>query len=79
MSENGQDEAVSRLQSLADELERAHTAAGEVVGKRIAAVDEAVRRIGVPSPAYWHRAEWLQHCQETGESPDEAPEGAPMQ
>ncbi|MHC5034168.1 MAG: hypothetical protein ACYTFZ_03945 [Planctomycetota bacterium] len=79
MSENGQDEAVSRLQSLADELERAHAAAGDIVGKKVAAIDEAVRRIGVPSPAYWHRAEWVQHCQESGENPDQTPEGAPMQ
>jgi hypothetical protein len=79
MSGNGREDPLSRLQQLADELETAHTAAGEQVGRRIAVVDEAIRRIGVPLPAYWHRAEWLQHFAESGDDAGDLPDGTPTE
>ncbi len=79
MSGNGREDPLSRLQHLADELETAHAEAGEQVGRRIAAVDEAIRRIGVPLPAYWHRAEWLQHFAESGDDAGDLPDGTPTE
>jgi len=81
MSANGQSDRVSRLQELADSLEHAQAAAGDLVSERVTPVDEAIRRIGVTGPDYWHRGEWLAHCRATGrklaEVLAELPEGTP--
>jgi hypothetical protein len=81
MSANGQSDRVSRLQRLADSLEHAQAAAGDLVSERVTPVDEAIRRIGVTGPDYWHRGEWLAHCHATGRALGqvlaELPEGTP--